>query len=315
VFINDVGAGSAHPNVHQWDNGGSAADELERMMDVRRAALDNFGESAIPMGEPMATIEEALVPLYLHHRYQAEAASKAVGGQYYTYALRGDGQTPVRPVPAGEQQRALDALLRTLRPSELTIPERVLESLPPRPARYGGSQELFQRHTGLVFDAIAPARAAAESTLGFLFHPERAARLVQQRALDSTLPGLEQVIGRVREATFGAQTAGAYEAEIGRAVERAFVERLIALATQAPLAQVRAVTSYQLEEIAVAAAEDSVRANPADRAHYLAIASDISRFLERPYAPVPTPPAPDMPPGSPIGDPGLHWIDLSCPWG
>ena len=315
VFLNDVGAGSAHPSVHQWDNGASAADELERMMDVRRAALDNFGERSIPLGDPMATMEEALVPLYLHHRYQAEAASKAVAGQYYTYALRGDGQTPVRPVPAVEQQRALNVLMRTLGPSELTIPEDVLASLPPRPARFGGDQELFQRHTGMVFDAIAPARAAAESTLSFLFHPERAARLIQQRALDNALPGLEQVIAQVREATFGAQPVGAYEAEIGRAVERAFVERLIALASQAPMAQVRAVTSYQLEEIAVAAAEGSARANPADRAHYLSLASDIARFLERPYAPVPTPAAPDMPPGSPIGDPGMRWVDLSCPWG
>ena len=315
VFLNDVGAGSAHPSIHQWDNGGSAADELDRMMDVRRVALDNFGETAIPMGEPMATMEEALVPLYLHHRYQAEAASKTVGGQYYTYALRGDGQTPVRPVPAAEQQRALNVLMRTLDPSELTFPEQVLDNLPPRPARYGGSQELFQGHTGLVFDAIAPARAAAESTLSLLLHPERAARLIQQRALDDTLPGLEQVIAQLREATFGAQPVGAYEAEIGRAVERAFVDQLIGLAGGAPMAQVRALVSYQLEEIAVVAAEDSARANPADRAHYLALASDISRFLQRPYAPIPTPSAPDMPPGSPIGDPGMHWVDLSCPWG
>ncbi|MCA1792043.1 MAG: zinc-dependent metalloprotease, partial [Thioalkalivibrio sp.] len=284
-FVSDVNAGSAHPEIHQWDNGASAAEELERMMDVRRVAIDNFGETSIPMGEPMATMEEAFVPLYLHHRYQAEAASKSVAGQYYTYALRGDGQTPLRAVPAAEQQRALNALMRTLDPAELAIPDRVLATLPPRPARYGSNQELFQRHTGTVFDAIAPARAAAESTLTFLFHPERAARMIQQRALDNTLPGLEQVIARVREATFGSRPAGAYQAEIGRAVERAFVERLMALAAEAPMAQVRAITAYQLQEITVAVAEASSTANPADRAHYLAIASDVARFLERPYAP------------------------------
>ena len=307
--------GSAHPNVHLWDNGETAAGELERMMDVRRVALDNFGATAIRTGEPMATIEEALVPLYLHHRYQAEATTKVVAGQYYTYALRGDGQTPLRAVPAAEQQRALNALMRTLAPAELTLPDAVLENLPPRPARYGPHQELFERHTGLVFDAIAPARASAEATLGFLLQHERAARMIQQRALDPTLPGLQQVIERVRDATFGAQPVGAYEAEINRAVERAFVERLIGLASEAPMGQVRAVTAYQLEEIAVAVAEASDSANPADRAHYLALAGDIGRFLERPYAPVQTPAAPSMPPGSPIGDPGMTWADLSCPWG
>jgi hypothetical protein len=315
IFVSDVNAGSAHPEIHQWDNGASAAEELERMMDVRRVAIDNFGETSIPMGEPMATMEEAFVPLYLHHRYQAEAASKVVAGQYYTYALRGDGQAPLRAVPAAEQQRALNALMRTLDPAELAIPDRVLATLPPRPARYGSNQELFERHTGMVFDAIAPARAAAESTLSFLFHPERAARMIQQRALDNTLPGLEQVIARVREATFGSRPAGAYHAEIGRAVERAFVERLMALAADAPMAQVRAITAYQLQEITVAVAEASSTANPADRAHYLALASDVARFLERPYAPVAMPSGPGMPPGSPIGDPGMHWVDLSCPWG
>jgi hypothetical protein len=318
TFITDQDGrpeGSAHPNVHLWDNGETAAGELERMMDVRRVALDNFGATAIRTGEPMATIEEALVPLYLHHRYQAEATTKVVAGQYYTYALRGDGQTPLRAVPAAEQQRALNALMRTLDPAELTLPDAVLENLPPRPARYGPHQELFERHTGLVFDAIAPARASAEATLGFLLQHERAARMIQQRALDPTLPGLQQVIERVRDATFGAQPVGAYEAEINRAVERAFVERLIGLASEAPMGQVRAVTAYQLEEIAVSVAEASDSANPADRAHYLALAGDIGRFLERPYAPVETPAAPSMPPGSPIGDPGMTWADLSCPWG
>ena len=64
------------------------AEELIRMMEVRRVALDQFGEEAIKEGMPLATMEEALVPLFLHHRYQAEATSKVVGGLYYTYAMQ-----------------------------------------------------------------------------------------------------------------------------------------------------------------------------------------------------------------------------------
>jgi len=335
TFITDQDGrptGSAHPSVHLWDNGATAAGELERMMDVRRVALDRFGETAIRSGEPMATMEEALVPLYLHHRYQAEATSKVVGGMYYTYAMRGDGQTPLRAVPAAEQQRALDALVRTLAPSELTLPETVLRNLPPRPARFGPHQELFARHTGVVFDAVAPARAAAGATLDLLFDEERAARMIQQRALDPALPGLEQVIGRIREATFGVAPANPYEAEIGRAIERAFVDRLIVLAASAPMGQVRAVASHQLENMAVEMAEASSGAGPADRAHYLTMAQDIGRFLERPYVGAGAPDdAPTMPPGSPIGSGGMDWLglsssaagawgellwaDLSCPWG
>ena len=317
TFISDQDgrpAGSAHPQVHLWDNGESVAAELERMMDVRRVALDRFGETAIRTGEPMATMEEALVPLYLHHRYQVEAASKVVAGLYYTYAMRGDGQEPLRPVPANEQEAALSALLRTIHPEELAIPEDVLNSLPPRPFRYGPHRELFARHTGLVFDAVAPAAAAADATLSFLFHPERAARMVQQSALNPSLPGLAEVIARVREGTFELNPSTPYEAEIGRAVERVFVDKLMALADGSRAAQVRAVATLELEETAHWLSQEANGAMPddGDLAHYLLLSTDISRFLSRPHDAVETLTAPSMPPGSPIGQPAMRWLGWSA---
>jgi hypothetical protein len=68
TFLSDQDArplGSAHPTTHLWDNGQSAAKELDRLMDVRKIALDNFGENNIKSGMPMATIEDVLVPVYL----------------------------------------------------------------------------------------------------------------------------------------------------------------------------------------------------------------------------------------------------------
>ena len=335
TFITDQDArpqSSAHPNTHLWDNGANAAAELQRMMDVRRVALAHFGENAIKRGEPLATIEEALVPLFLYHRYQAQAASKVVGGQYYTYAMRGDGQQPLRAVPAAEQRQAIDALLRTLRPSELTIPRDVLAELPPRPFLFNPHQELFDRRTGLVFDAVAPATAAASFTLEYLFDPARSARMVEQKALDPSLPGLLDVIEQVRQATFGASPADGYEAAVNRAVEQVFVDRLMSLAGSAPMPQVRAEAQYELEQMAVQLAQATDGAAPEDRAHLRLLTSEIGRFLERPHAPVAEPGAPDMPPGDPIGEPGIDWlgrygwsgatmpgagtpqVDLSCDW-
>ena len=95
----------AHPRVDQWSNGTDAAAELKRMMAIRKVALSRFGEQAIKRNEPMATIEEVLVPLYLHHRYQVEAAASTVGGIYFIYAMRGDGREPVKFAPAAEQTR------------------------------------------------------------------------------------------------------------------------------------------------------------------------------------------------------------------
>jgi len=69
-----------------------AADELNRVLGIRSAALARFGENAIKDGTPMAQLEDTLVPLYLLHRYQTEAAVKEIGGLDYRYQLRGDGQ-------------------------------------------------------------------------------------------------------------------------------------------------------------------------------------------------------------------------------
>ena len=302
VFLSDQDArpaGSAHPRAHLWDNGIDAAAELRRMMEVRRVALDRFGEAAIRTGVPLATLEEALVPLYLHHRYQIEAAAPALGGKYYTYAIRGDGQVPLRRVPAAEQNAALDALLETLAPSALTLPRELVELIPPRPYGYGPHRELFDRYTGLTFDPIAPAAAAAEMTVAMLLNPERAARLVEQAALAPGLPTFADVLDRLEAAVFGAAPADGYEAAIKRQVEDVVVRRLMTLAGAAPMPQVRALATDRLRRIGerVALREDDV----ASRAHGAYLAAEIRRFLQRPAEPKPAPDPLDPPPGSPIG--------------
>ena len=70
------------------------ADELNRMMKMRRAALDRIGDRTIRTGAPMTTIEEPLVPIFMHHRYAVESAASMIGGQDFVYAMRGDGRTP-----------------------------------------------------------------------------------------------------------------------------------------------------------------------------------------------------------------------------
>jgi len=293
------------PRVDQWANGTDPATELGRMMKVRRAALDRFGEAAIRRGWSMSFMEEALVPLFLHHRYQVEAAASALGGQHYTYALRGDGQVPTRPVPAAEQRAALDALAATLRASELVVPKKALDKLSPRPSGFQRHRELFPRFTGLPFDPVSPGLVAADMTITFVLNPERAARIVAQRAYDPALPSLEDVIDRLIAATFDDKPANAYEALVNRAVERALVDRLIVLAGQAPMPQVRAVASASLRRLETRGR--GVQGATADAAHEQLIAADIKRFLERPMEPVKPIAAPEPPPGAPIGMMDEDW--------
>jgi hypothetical protein len=305
---------AVHPRVDWWSNGTDPAAELVRMMEVRRAALSRFGEQAIRRGTPMAQLEEALVPLYLHHRYQVEAAASVLGGQHYVYALRGDGREPVRPASAAEQQAALDALLTTLRPAELRVPDPVLRLIPPRPPGWEPTRELFPRHTGPVFDPIAPASVAARHTVSFLLDPQRAARLVAQHALDPSLPGLERVLDVLTAAVFEVRPAGPYEAEIARAVQRVVAEQIMELAALARHPQVRALASLRLQRIASALeAPLAAATDEATTAHATLLARDMRRFLDRPAPPALPVTAPPLPPGAPIGQPAMEWLDWAVP--
>jgi len=305
VFLTDQDARSpatAHPQASLWDNGTDAAAELDRMMEVRRAALARFGDRAIRDGRPLATLEETLVPLYLHHRYQTAAAIKSIGGISYTYALKGDGQEPWRAVSAESQRRALDAVLRTLAPSALAIPRKILASLPPRPDGYAPHRELFARRTGVAFDPIAPAETAAGLTVSTLLLPERAARLIAQRALDPDLPGLDDVLERlVATGCDAPQPGDAYEAEIARAVRTVIVAGIERLALDAPMPQVRAEARAALTLLPSRLARVATP-DPREDASRKLLSASIAAVLEGRERPPVLPAAVEPPPGEPIGD-------------
>ena len=301
----------ANPRVDQWSNGLNQADELNRLMKVRRAALSRLGEHTIRRGAPMATIEEPLVPIFMYHRYTVEAAASMVGGVDYIYGMRGDGRTPTKWESAGNQRKALDALTATLKPAELTIPRQVLDAIPPRPPGFGMHRELFPRTTGDGFDPINPATIAADVTIGFTLQFTRAARMVAQHAVDPSLPGLEEVIDRLTKATFDATAANDYEAEVRRAAERVLVDRVMWLATAAPHAQVRAIAAFKLSKLASRMGAGSK--NESEQAHFQLMSADIKRFLERPTDPARIIPVADAPPGAPIGDEPLNWL-APAPW-
>jgi hypothetical protein len=297
---------SANPKVDQWSNGNEPAEELNRMMEVRRAALDRFGVRAIKTGMPMATMEEVLVPLYMHHRFQVTATASALGGLHYIYAMRGDGRVPVRPVSPSEQNDAISALVATLAPQELEIPTVVLENLPPRPPGYRRTREMFPRYTGLMFDAISPATVAADHTVAEMLTFDRAARLVEQRALDASQPGLHGVITSLIRGSFDVETSNGYHAEISRAVERVVVDRLISLASGASMPQVRAIASLHLDQLT-----DRLVVSDGDiseDAHRASLARRITQHFEGDSNEAAEPSILIAPPGAPIGQPALNWL-------
>jgi Met-zincin/Domain of unknown function (DUF5117) len=293
--------GGAHPYAHLWDNGSDPAAELERILRVRAAALAQFGEDAIPMRTPMADVEDTLVPLYLLHRYQTEAAAKELGGLNYRYALRGDGQMVTKIVDPADQMKALDALLQTIAPQTLTLPESLLQVLPPRPPAYPRTQESFAAHTGVTFDPEGAAEAATNITVRLLFNPQRASRLVEYHARNAQNPSLEQVIEKVVDATWKAPRSGGLQAATQGIVEVGVAENLLALtASDTASAEARAIARAEVVSLRAWIAGASA-ATSEEKALHAATLARIDLFLKDPDKFTPASTAP-VPPGQPIGD-------------
>lgn len=306
-------AGSAHPKTHLWDNGKSAVDELVHTMKIRKIVLENFSVNKIPKGTPMAILEEVLVPMYLFHRYQVEAAAKVLAGVTYTYMVKGESGDPVTVVPANEQQKALEALLTTLDAGALKLPDNITSLIPPRPFGYSGnSRELFNRNTGLVFDLLTPAEIAADHSLGLLLHPGRASRLIIQHAMDSNLPGLGQVIDQLVAATWKKNTPSGYEGEVKRTVDKLVLQHLLLLSTNADASsQARAVALYKTKALKAWMA-DQKPDQTLQKAHLYYCQALLEGFEKNPQETVSllTPLA--APAGAPIGDTGQDWLAPIC---
>jgi len=295
-------AGSSSSLAHLWDASSNAVDELNRLMQVRAAALKKFGENNIREGAPLATIEDVLVPIYMLHRYQVEAATKFVGGMDYTFAVRGDGQLPTKIVAAAEQRRALAAVLATLKPSALALPESLLEMIPPRPPDYERGREHFKIQTSPVFDALVPTEEAAQHTLQFLFNPERAARLVQFHARDTANPGLQEVLDAIVAATWKTPHAAGYAGEIARTVDDVVLYDLLILAVNDhATTQVRAVASREAEQLKGWLNANKSAGDPSQQAHWVYAAAQIEQFQRDPKKLELTAPV-EPPDGPPIGD-------------
>jgi hypothetical protein len=301
-YIPDIG-GMAHPLSNQWDDGVNPIDQLDKLMAIRRKLLDNLSEKAIPKDAPMATLEEVLVPIYLLHRYQVEAASKSLGGLYFTHAVKNDGQEPTKMVDPAEQWRAFDALVNTITPDALALPEGLIQKIPPRPTGYPSGIETFNGHTGPTFDPIAVAEAAAANTLSYLLNDERAARLIEYQARDEHQPGLMAVLDKLLDKTWKAPLPAGYKGELQVLVDNLVLKYLLALAADPKNAEnVRGEALLKISELKEYMKTSLSGAAPKSKAAFFFGLSQIEQFEKSPDKFIPQP-ALEMPPGAPIGMP------------
>ena len=289
------------PEATRWLNGSDAVKELERQSAVRDVLLSKFDESVIAPGDPMWYLNERLVPVYLHHRYAIEAAIKAIGGMDYTFALRGDTQTPARIVDPARQRQALVALLATIQPKELAIPERILAKIPPSPYGYRGGWA-FDSPAGIVFDPLAVARGLSTYVADGILQPERVERLFAFHARNPVAPSADEVISAMIASVYDRATAATpYEASLRRESRRAVVDALLSLASNPrATADARAVAESNLDRLARRLAAGNA-ADVDDRAANGAVVRDSRNWLDHRIAPPKTTGVIQLPPGTPIG--------------
>jgi hypothetical protein len=133
-------------------------------------------------------------------------------------------------VAPADQRKALTAVLQTLSPETLTLPESLLKILPPVPPGYPRTRESFPSQTGLTFDPIAAAECAADLTLQVLLDPARAARLVQYHMRVPESPSLRSVLEAISTTVAERPEAGhSMSSEVERAVEFRALEAMLAL--------------------------------------------------------------------------------------
>ena len=303
-FVSDSDSravGTAHPDGNLWDNGADALDELANLMAVRDRALARFSERNIREGRPLAGLEEVLVPIYLLHRYQIQAAGKLIGGERFNYAIRGDGQRATDPVEAGRQRAAINAVIATLDPAVLKLPESVVDQIPARPPGFPLTRETFTRRTGKTFDPLAPARSATSLTLDVLLDEQRAARMVAAHARQSNLPGFDELVSSLMASTWYASQRTGVEAEIQRATASQVLVRLMMMSLDPAVdSQLRAVALDAINALESWLAARAARETDSGwRAHYGLARFRIERMRNDPTFRDTLSKHP-APPGSPI---------------
>ena len=299
------GVGTAHPYASVWDNGADPVASLLNVMQVRDVALENFGLNVLQSGEPTSRLRAVIVPIYLYHRYQVNAAAKMIGGYEFHYAETGEADAAGAPVPASQQRAALDALVATLDPAVLDLPNDTLDLLTPPLVSFrgaGAGAEYFPGETGAMFDLLTAADTSASQTLSALFHPQRVARLIETQRRDAEALGYGEVLAKVEATLFvGAETprqAGILHREQIRYVSTLIELSASSAATPAAVAQTNAYLSSLKDRLSkrqrrMAASDTAVRAELGRR---------IAAHLDRPSpAALPSSSAVDIPPGSPIG--------------
>ena len=287
--------GSANPFSHLWDNGELPYKELNKLLKVRDLALKNIDLDNLVDGEPYDRIEDILVPIYMLHRYQIEAAAKAIGGVDYLYFVKNNNNDKVKFVDSKLQRKSLESLLSVLKPKNLVLPNNLIDILSPRSFRNPRTRENFVSNTGVAFDYINTSSSLINHTLTFLLNPERINRINQQNIFGDDILTLENYLAEISKSIFDNKKLNTYEESVNKNTSSLYLDHLF-------MAFNNSRTNDLSKSIILASIMDTMNnlsTNPNNYNRFLI--NKIDGFLNNPdqYKPIEKTKIPD---GSPIGN-------------
>jgi hypothetical protein len=287
--------GSANPFSHLWDNGELPFKELNKLLKVRDLALKNIDLDNLIDGEPYDRIEDILVPIYMLHRYQIEAAAKAIGGVDYLYFVKNNNNDKVKFVDSKLQKKSLESLLNVLKPENLVLPNNLIDILSPRSFRNPRTRENFVSNTGVTFDYINISSSLINHTFTFLLNPERINRINQQNIFGDDILTLENYLVEITKSIFDNKKLNTYEESVNKNTSSLYLDHLF-------MAFNNSSTNDLSKSIILASIMDTMKnlsTNPNNYNRFLI--NKINGFLSNPdqYKPIVKTKIPD---GSPIGN-------------
>ena len=218
-FISDSDSrpiGSAHPFSHLWDNGELPYKELNKLLNVRKIALNTIDLNHLKNNEPYSKIEDILVPVYLLHRYQIEATAKAIGGLKYQYFVKNNKSEKIKFVDNDLQIKSLESLISVIDPKNLTLPNDLISIITPRSFSNNRTRENFKSNTGVAFDYISASSSILNHTFNLLFNYQRVNRIVQQNMLNNNLISLDKYFDNIIDSLFNFNSSNTYEMELNK---------------------------------------------------------------------------------------------------
>jgi hypothetical protein len=275
---------STDPRWTWYDDRATPTEYLRETFAARKIILDQYGQGVLSAGEPVGELRDIrLWMAYLHHRWAIESGLSYVGGMFHEVVVKGEGLPATQIVPAETQRGVLGLLMQAIEPSDLYLPESLLEQLAPDPGK--NLEDLSEDY---AFDQLRAARILSALVLEPLLDPDRAERLVAFADRNAQMPGLPEVIDAVMAHTWNATRDGeARHRSLRRVTQRVALDAMMMLGA-APKATPD-VRSYVLDRLTLLGQDLEKRKDrdPMTQAHYRQAARDIARYLENPAANAP----------------------------